>query len=217
MRRLRLLGVLVVWAGVAAGCGIERAERFEHTTVKTHAVAATVREIVLKSQSGDIDLVQTNKRITVRETQHYGSAQPTFAQDVANGVLTLASECNGERCDVDLLVTVPSGVKVSVDVAFGDIEARGIDVRDAHLQSRSGNVSLELDGRQRLVWAHTDSGDVDAVAADASAVDAQSHSATWRSMHAARAASWRAPTRAVSRSRCQRATTRSMPTRSRVS
>jgi len=176
VRGVCLLVALVAPAGVAAGCGIESAARFEHTTVKMHAFAGAVHEIVLRSERGDVDLVQSGERISVRETQHYGSARPAFAQDVANGVLTLVSDCNGEPCDVDLRVTVPSAIKVTVDVAAGDIHAHGIAVRNAHLQCHSGNLSVELGGRQQLVWAHTDSGNVDAVAADASAVDAQSHS-----------------------------------------
>ena len=32
--------------------------------------------------------------------------------------------------------------------------------RDPHIESDAGNVSLELTGRQSLVWAHADSGNV---------------------------------------------------------
>jgi hypothetical protein len=45
-------------------------------------------------------------------------------------------------------VTVPSAIKVTVDVAAGDIHAHGIAVRNAHLQSHSGNLGVELGGRQ---------------------------------------------------------------------
>ena len=128
-------------AGVATGCGSDDTSRFEHTTVKMHAVAEPVRAIVVKAQSGDIDLIQMSASSSVRETQHYDATRPRFTQHVTGGVLTIESDCGGAQCEVDLRVAVPSGAKVDVDVASGNIQARAINVRDAHLRSRSGNVA----------------------------------------------------------------------------
>ena len=44
--------------------------------------------------------------------------------------------------------------------------------------SDSGNVRLELVGSRRRAWAHTDSGNVEVVAADARIVDAKTDSGT---------------------------------------
>jgi hypothetical protein len=175
MKKLLLAIVLLV---VIVGGGLAVVNvAFDHTKVKTHAVTQPVREIVVKSSSGDVDLVPGGKRIEVRETQHYVFKKPKFEQDVKNGVLTLDSDCDGSvfECYADLRVPVPAGVEVTVEADSGDVDAHGIDVRNAHVQSDSGDLRLELPGRQSLVWAHTDSGDVDA-AVDARAVDAQTDS-----------------------------------------
>jgi DUF4097 and DUF4098 domain-containing protein YvlB len=114
----------------------------------------------------------------VRETQHYVSKRPTLDRKLAGGVLTIDSHCNAVvlRCLADLRVTVPAGVKVAVEADSGDIAAEGIDVREAHVQSDSGDIGLELAGRQALVWAHTDSGNVDTTVAAAREVDAETDS-----------------------------------------
>lgn len=146
--------------------------------MKTHTVAQPFREIVVRSSRGDVDLVTAGKQIEVRETQHYVFEKPTWHQAVKNGVLTLDTDCdvNVFECYADLRVMVPAGIEVTVEADSGDVDAHGIDVRNAHVQSDSGDLRLELPGRRSLVWAHTDSGDVDAVAVAARAIDAQTDS-----------------------------------------
>jgi hypothetical protein len=56
---------------------------------------------------------------------------------------------------------------VTVEADSGDIAAEGIDVREAHVRSDSGDIGLDLAGRQSVVWAHTDSGDVETTVAAA--------------------------------------------------
>jgi hypothetical protein len=150
-----------------------------HTKVRTHTVAEPIRAIVVKSGSGDVDLLPAGARVQVRETRHYVFKQPTLHQDVTNGVLTLDADCGGSlyfNCSTDLRVTVPAGIEVTVEADSGDIHAGGIGVRDIHAQSDSGNVHLVLTGRQSLAWAHTDSGDVHVETVDARAVDARTDS-----------------------------------------
>jgi hypothetical protein len=151
---------------------------FDKTHVRTHTISEPVHSIVVRSGSGDVDLVRSGARIQVRETQHYVSTKPTLDQRVRNGVLTLESDCGTHllRCYADLRVSVPAGAKVTVEADSGNVEAHRIDVRDMHADSDSGNVRLELVGSQRRAWAHTDSGNVDVVAADARIVDAKTDS-----------------------------------------
>ncbi len=152
---------------------------FDKKKTKTRTVAGTVSEIVVKSDGGDVDLVPASGQIEVRETRHYVFfKKPKLKQKLENGVLTLDTDCDLKvlKCYSDVRVTVPAGIKVTVDSDSGDVDARGIDVRNAHLESDSGDVRLELGGRPLLAWAHTDSGDVDVVAADARAIDAQTDS-----------------------------------------
>jgi DUF4097 and DUF4098 domain-containing protein YvlB len=135
---------------------------FDKTSVRNHSVAGKVSAIVVKSDSGNVDLVPAHARIAVRETRHYVFDEPAFTQHVAGGVLTLESDCRASvvRCYADLRVAVPAGVGVTVEADSGDVAAHGIDVRGAHVQTDSGDLELDLAGHPRAVWAHTDSGDV---------------------------------------------------------
>ena len=150
----------------------------DRTTTTTQTVAEPVRELVVKSGGGAVHLVPTSERLKVRQTQHYVLGKPKVKLAVKHGVLTLASDCSAKvlKCYADLRVALPAGVAVSVDAQSGDVDAREINVPSVHVQSDSGDISLGLIGRQRLVWARTGSGRLDVIAADARAVDARTDS-----------------------------------------
>jgi hypothetical protein len=172
---LACLAVLVVVSGALAAVNLA----LDRTDVKTYAVGAPVREIVVKADSGNVRLIPASgKGVQVRETQHYIFKRPKLDRDVTGGVLTLDSHCNGFvlNCSADLRVTVPAGIEVTVDADSGNVDADEISVSDAHLKSDSGNVRAELAGSQGLLWAHTDSGNVEVVAANARAIDTQTDS-----------------------------------------
>jgi DUF4097 and DUF4098 domain-containing protein YvlB len=176
MKKLVLVIVLLV---VLVGGGLALADFvFDETRTTTRTVSEPLRAIVVNADAGDVDLVPAGKRVQVRETQHYVLTKPKLEMVVKNGVLTLDSDCGAPvlRCYADLRVTVPRGVTVTVVADSGDVDAREIDVRSAHIESDSGDVRLGLVGRQGLVWAHADSGRVDVIAASARAVDAQTDS-----------------------------------------
>jgi DUF4097 and DUF4098 domain-containing protein YvlB len=176
MKKLLLVLVPLFVLAVAALLVVNLA--LDKRSVETHTVAGAVREIVVRSDSGDVDLVPADGRVVVRETQHYVIDKPKLDMDMAGGVLTLDTHCKSLafNCSTDLRITVPAGVKVSVDADSGDVEGRRVAVRETHIESDSGDVSLELTGRQDLVWAHTDSGSVDVKAPDVSALDAETDS-----------------------------------------
>jgi len=150
---------------------------FQNTTVTTHRFPGPVDEIVVRADSGDVELVPGRGRsVRVRETRHYLFEQPTLERDVKDGVLTLEARCEatlGVTCFSDLRVSVPAGATVRLDVDSGDVDARGIDVDEARLRSDSGDARLELIGRQRRVRARSDSGGIDARVRDARVIDAQ--------------------------------------------
>ncbi len=176
---MRTLGAVLALLVVLVAGGLAAANLvFDHANVERHTVAQAVREIVVRSDSGDVTLVR-GRRIAVRETQHYVFEKPMLELDVDAGVLTLDSRCDATSlitCYADLRVTVPPGVRVRVKADSGDVDVRRVDVREARLNSDSGDLRLELVGRQRLVRAHSDSGDVDLAATQARDVDAQSDS-----------------------------------------
>jgi hypothetical protein len=180
MRKKPLIAIAVFVVLVAAAIPLTSLA-FGHTKVQTHSIRGTdVREIVVTSRSGDVVLVPSKANVEVRETQHYVVRRPKLDQDIEDGVLTVDSHCGGHpfvlQCYADLRVTVPAGVKVTVEADSGDVRARRIDVSDAQLRSDSGDVAADLEGRQQLVWAHSDSGNVKIDTLDVRAVDAQTDS-----------------------------------------
>lgn len=173
-----LLLVIAVLVVCAAGALALANVAFDSRSVRTHTIEGSVREIVVTSHSGDVDLVPGDGRVVVRETMRYVFEKPTLTRSLDDGVLTLKTRCEGFdfNCSTDLRITVPPGVKITIDAGSGDIEGRRLAVGGAHVESDSGDVSLELTGRQALVRAHTDSGSVDVVAADARSIDAETDS-----------------------------------------
>jgi archaeosine-15-forming tRNA-guanine transglycosylase len=167
-----VLAVLATTAVAAVNRLLDRED------VRTFAITEPVRSIVVNAGDGDVHLVPAGDRVAVRETRHFVTEKPTLDRDVRDGVLTLASHCGNAllRCSADLRVTVPAGAEVTVQTDSGDVDADGVDLRDAQLRSDSGNVRAELAGGQELVWARTDSGDVTVIAPGARAVDAQTDS-----------------------------------------
>jgi DUF4097 and DUF4098 domain-containing protein YvlB len=175
----KLLLVVVVLLVVAAAALAVGNTAFERTRVERHAVAAgPLRAIAVTSGSGDIELAPAGARVEVRETQHYVLTKPKLQQTVAAGVLMVSSDCATTilTCYADLRVTVAAGVAVTAHADSGDVDATAIAVRDARLSSNSGDVRLELVGRQQRASAQTDSGDVAVSAEGASAIEARSDS-----------------------------------------
>ena len=112
------------------------------------------------------------------ESQHYIIEKPELELTRANGVLTIEPKCDDYPevvpCFSDLRISVPPGVKVTVDGGRGDVDLRAVDVRGVHVETGSGDIELGLVGRPGLLWAHSESGDVELVAASARAVDVRS-------------------------------------------
>jgi hypothetical protein len=185
VRGVCLLVALVAPAGVAAGCGIESAARVEHTTVKMHAFAGAVHEIVLRSERGDVDFVQSGERISVRETQHYGSARPAFAQDVAAGDIHAHGIAVGNarlQSHSGNLTVELSGRQqlVWAHTDSGTVDAVAADASAVDAQSHSGNVAVDA-RHARSIVARTDSGNVVvSVPAGDYAVDAHTQSGAVR-------------------------------------
>jgi hypothetical protein len=175
---LFLILAIVVAGAIALGVtnlGVDR------TATKNQTVYGTVKAIVVKPGRGDVELVPSDKLIRVREQRHYVIKQPTLQTTRSGGVLTIEPKCDDTYPDVvpcfsNLRITVPAGVKVTIDGKGGDVDARSVDLRAAHVETGSGHIDLSLVGHPGLLWAHSDSGDIEIVAAGARGVDAQSDS-----------------------------------------
>ena len=125
------VAVIVVVSGALAVVNLA----LDRTEVRTYAISEPVRAIVVKADSGDVRLIRAaGKTVDVRETRHFILKRPKLDRDVAGGVLTLDSRCNGLvlSCSADLRVTVPAGVEVTVDSDSGNVNADEIAVSGAH-------------------------------------------------------------------------------------
>jgi hypothetical protein len=174
---LFLIVAIVIVGAIALGAanlGVDR------TATKNHLVSGTLREVVVKPGRGNVEFLPAVKLVRITESQHYIIEKPKLELTRANGVLTIEPACDDYPdvvpCFSDLRISVPTGVKVTVDGGHGDVELRGVDVRGAHVETGSGDIELGVIGRPGLLWAHSDSGDVELVAASARAVDVRSSS-----------------------------------------
>jgi hypothetical protein len=176
----KLLLAIVVLIVVAVGALAVINFLLDKEKKKSHTISGQVTEIVVKSDSGDVDLVPGGKQVEVRETQHYVFfKKPKLKQKLEGGVLTLEVDCDIPvlTCYSDLEVTVPTGIKVTVDGDSGDINA---DLKDPQLidaQTDSGDVDISADGHPLKIVAKSDSGDVEvAVPKGHYAIDSDSDS-----------------------------------------
>jgi hypothetical protein len=172
------LVVVAVVALAAVNLGVDR------TATKNHTVYGAVRAIVVKPGRGDVEVVPAGKLIRIRESQHYVTSEPKLKSTRHDGVLTIGVECDdiidgvGDvvPCYSNLRVTAPRGVKLTVDGGRGDVDVRGVSPSRVHVKTGSGDIAFGLGGQASLLWAHSESGDVEIVAASARAVDAHSDS-----------------------------------------
>lgn len=181
MRGVKKLLIVLALCVVLVPAAIVLADAaFQNTTVTTHTFPGPIDGIVVRSGGGDVELVPGRGRsVRVRETRHYLFKQPTLQRAVRNGVLELEARCEGTlgvTCVNDLRVSVPAGATIALELDSGDVDARGIDVRQARVRSDSGDARLKLIGRQGLVRVRSDSGDIDARVRDARVIDAQTDS-----------------------------------------
>ncbi len=178
-----LLGIFfVIFALLVAGAialgvvnlGVDR------EATKNTAVFGAVREIVVKPGRGDVAFIPADKLIRIRETQHYVLSKPELQRTRRNGVLTIDTDCDDVHgvvpCYSDMRISVPPGVKLTVDGGAGDVEVSGVDVRSTHIETGSGDIEFALTGQPGLLYAHAQSGDVELVARNARAVDARTDS-----------------------------------------
>jgi len=154
---LLVLVIVGVWAAANFG--------FEQTRAQTDTVYGAVRQIVVESERGDVDLVPARRRIEVRQTRHWVLSRPKLEQTRKNGVLTLKSTCPAEavvlKCYSDLRVAVPAGLYVMIQADSGDVDVRGPNLREVHAETDAGDIELDLRGLQEHVVAGSDSGDVE--------------------------------------------------------
>lgn len=147
----------------------EKTERF--------TITQPVTKVVVSSEAGDVEVVATDTdRITVTQTAHWVTDEPSPSSSVSNGVLRLGDESGGWaifRSQTDYRIEVPRDLAVEVDAEAGDVTVTGL-AGSVTVASEAGDVTGERLAADR-VHADSEAGDVELeFAAAPSAVDATS-------------------------------------------
>jgi hypothetical protein len=177
-----LLGILFVLVALVVAAVVALAVvnlGVDRTATKSHTVFGEVREIVVKPGDGNVEFIPAGSFIRIRESQHYVLDKPKLERTRSAGVLTIASKCDVPDplpCYSDMRITVPAGVKLTVDGGSGDVDLRAVELRSAHIESGSGDIEFGLAGNAGLLWARSGSGDIEFVTARARSIDARSQS-----------------------------------------
>src|SRR4051794_28082146 len=93
MRSRLLVGCALLITSLGGGLGVVNFA-LDDAKVNAYAMACAVREIVVRSGSGNVDLVPGGGRVRVRAAQHLVSKKPTLDRTLKDGVLTLDSHCD---------------------------------------------------------------------------------------------------------------------------
>jgi hypothetical protein len=160
---LIVFGCLFATFTVLAGTIYAASETLDTTKTDEESFGRSIDRVVIRADSGDIDVVPGGRSIQVRETRDYVLDSPETSRTVEDGVLTIEAECDGSLslfCATDYRVEVPAGVTVDVRTYVGDIDIDGISSRRVAARSYVGDV--HVDARRRAdVDARTNVGDVD--------------------------------------------------------
>ena len=160
---LKIIGASFVALAVLGGAVYAAAEALE--TDKTHndTISRTVDQVVIKAESGDIEVVPGGSSVEIERTDHYVLDSPDETRTLEDGVLTIESECDSVLapfCATDYRVTVPQGVTVDVRTYVGDVDVEGITGREIEARAYVGDVHVDA-ARKGDVTARTNVGDVD--------------------------------------------------------
>jgi Putative adhesin len=152
------LGLLVL-----SGAAFALSEAFHRTDDTRTVVADRVHRIVVKADTGDVDIrAGLTRDVVVSRHDAWVVARPTVSERYADGVLTISTGCSGVksvlRCRSDLRIDAPPEVDVQVVAKAGDVALRGLSGR-ADVQTASGDIStFRLE--PVTMRAETDGGDV---------------------------------------------------------
>jgi hypothetical protein len=172
------LGLLVL-----SGVAFAISELLHRDESSRSVVANHVRKIVVRSDSGDVDIrAGLTGNVLVERHDEWLLDRPSVHESYADGVLTVDTGCGRLkavlRCRADLMIDAPPEVDVQVKTKSGDVDLRGLsgradietdsgDIRTHRLEpvtvkalTQAGNVSLDLFGQPARTEAESNAGDV---------------------------------------------------------
>ena len=157
-------GALACMAAVA-GTVIAVNTLLDSKKTEEYTVSEPVHELVVDSDAGSVRIVATDAdSISVRQTTHWVTDEPSPKRSVVDGVLRLADadECRGGwtvfRCETDYRIEVPRELAVTVKADAGTVKVAGV-TGNLTIESDAGTVQGTELGSDR-VKASTDAGNV---------------------------------------------------------
>lgn len=131
-----------------------------HSSSTTKSYSGQVTNVVVSSDSGDVQIVADAKDESIVERTVSWSAvggSPTSRDRLDNGTLNLPGCSNSWNCEVNYVVHVPAGTDAKLALDSGDASVSG-DIGAVTVANDSGSVLV--DGAQGAVKVAADSGDV---------------------------------------------------------
>ena len=136
----------------------------QHQTALVPVAARPVTVLQVDSPGGSVDITQApGRRVTMSSTAAWLARKPAVVQAWHGRTLQVRAACPRLNpfgdCQESLVIQVPAGLAVQVDVGTGSISAQGLTA-PLHLAATSGAVMLsDIRGP---VWASVTSGSVTA-------------------------------------------------------
>jgi hypothetical protein len=136
----------------------------QHETAAVPVAARPVTALRVDSPGADVDISQgPGRHITMSGTAAWLVRKPAVAQVWHGRTLQVSAVCPRlnpfQDCQEDLVVQVPAGITVQVDVGSGSVSARGL-TGPLHLTATTGAIMLtDIRGP---VWASVTSGSMTA-------------------------------------------------------
>ena len=159
----KIIGATFATAAVIGGSVYAAAETLDTTKTEESTFGRSVERVVIKADSGDIEVVRGGRSVDIRETRNYVLDSPDVTKSIEDGVLTIESECGGVLsvvCETDFHIAVPKGVPVDVRTYVGDIDIDGVAASRIEARWYVGDIDVHA-ARQADVTARTNVGDVD--------------------------------------------------------
>jgi hypothetical protein len=160
---LKIIGISFVALAALGGGIYAAAQALETTETQSEKISRPVDQVVIKAESGDVEVVPGGRHVEVERTDTYVLDSPDVNRTVQDGVLTIEAECDSAFspfCSTDYRVNVPKGVTVDVRTYVGDVDIEGIDARRVEARAYVGDVHVDA-ARKGDVTARTNVGDVD--------------------------------------------------------
>ena len=144
---LKITGISFAVLVLLGGAMYAAAEVLEESETHRETISGAVDHVVIKAETGDIEVVPGGRSVEVERTDSYAVSSPDVNQTVENGVLTIDSECDGvfsPFCTTDYRVEVPEGVTVEARTYVGDVDVSVDRGTDVEARTHVGDVDVEV-------------------------------------------------------------------------